>query len=263
MSADGASASPVMSARPWLHAHRGASADAPENTMAAFRLALQQGADGIELDVRLSADGVPVVIHDATLDRTTDRSGLVRELDAAVIAVADAGARWSRATEGDPLPRESADVRVPTLAEVVDWLPADRGLVVDIKDPAAVPAIVRILERRVSASETVRLIAFDPRAIEAARRLAPSIPTGLLLESGDSIRAGIALASRDGHASIVPFDGDLGDDPGRAIAAAADAALSVGCYVVNDRDRLVQLRAAGVAFVMTDVPALVRSMGEG
>jgi len=65
---------------PLIIAHRGDSANAPENTMAAFRLALEKGADGIELDVMLSADGVPVVIHDSTVDRTTNGSGRVREL---------------------------------------------------------------------------------------------------------------------------------------------------------------------------------------
>lgn len=226
--------------------------------MAAFRLALQEGADGIELDVRLSADGVPVVIHDPTLDRTTDRSGQVGELGVSAITAADAGARWAPATEEGLMPWRAVDLRVPTFAEVVEWLPADRGLVVDIKEPRAVPAIVELVSRRASAPLTVRLIAFDPEAVALAGRLAPSIPTGLLLDRGNSPAAGIARAARDGHASIVPFEGDLGADPSEVVRAAADAGLSVGCYVVNDRSRLARLRIAGVAFVMTDVPAVVR-----
>ena len=83
-----------LTARPVI-AHRGAAGSAPENTVAAFQLAAQQGADAFELDVRLTADGVPVVLHDATLNRTTDLSGPLRDLTLAEIGGIDAGARFT------------------------------------------------------------------------------------------------------------------------------------------------------------------------
>src|SRR5215218_5885046 len=83
-----------LSARPVI-AHRGASGSAPENTLAAFELAVRQGADAFELDVRLTADGVPVVLHDPTLDRTSDYRGPLAALRAADLRAIDAGARFS------------------------------------------------------------------------------------------------------------------------------------------------------------------------
>ena len=114
---------PIPAARPLVLAHRGASAYAPENTIAAFRLAHELGADGIELDVQLTRDKIPVVIHDDTVDRTTDGKGLVRELTIAEIARLDAGT-WK--TE------DFAGEGIPTLAQVFealsDWLhPAGRA----------------------------------------------------------------------------------------------------------------------------------------
>jgi glycerophosphoryl diester phosphodiesterase len=242
--------------RPWLYAHRGASVDAPENTLAAFRIALEQGADGIELDVHTTADGVPVVMHDATLDRTTDRSGAIDQLELKAIEGADASVGWSG---GGTRARWSADdVRVPTFAEVVAWLPEDRGLAVDIKAVAAVRGIVGVLEGRSRGPDLVLLMSFIPEAIDEARRRAPSVPTGFLLDIGDSFEAGIGLAVARGHSAIVPFEVDLGRDPTGAVAAASAANLSLGCYVVNDLERAAQLRRAGAAFLISDVPAVVR-----
>ena len=86
--------------RPIIFAHRGASAHAPENTLAAFELALAQGADAIELDVKLSADGHVVVIHDATVDRTTDRQGRVKDISLAELRSLDAGGFFQRSIVG-------------------------------------------------------------------------------------------------------------------------------------------------------------------
>src|SRR3970040_2158507 len=97
---------------PLILGHRGASAYAPENTLAAFRRALELGADGFELDVTLSADGVPVVIHDDTVDRTTDGSGPVANLTLAQLKQLPAGFRARFGTE-------FAGERIPTLEEVV------------------------------------------------------------------------------------------------------------------------------------------------
>ncbi|MDW8107308.1 MAG: glycerophosphodiester phosphodiesterase family protein, partial [Armatimonadota bacterium] len=95
--------------RPLIFAHRGASMHAPENTLSAFRLALEMGADGIELDITPSADGVPMIIHDPNLERTTTGKGEVRQLSAAEIQRYDAGIKFGSKYAGE---------RVPTLREV-------------------------------------------------------------------------------------------------------------------------------------------------
>jgi glycerophosphoryl diester phosphodiesterase len=225
--------------------------------MAAFRIAFEQGADGIELDVHATADGVPVVLHDSTLERTTDRIGRVRALPLDEIERADASAGWLARGEG--LARWSADeVRIPTFAAVMGWLPADRAIAVEVKDASAVTAVMGILEASGHAPDLSLVMSFLPDAISAARSLAPAYPTGLLIEAGDSLEAGIGLAVAGGHRAIVPFEADLGADPIAAVGTTAAAGLALGCYVVNDRERARELRTAGVAFLMSDVPALLR-----
>ncbi|NMC78815.1 MAG: glycerophosphodiester phosphodiesterase, partial [Chloroflexi bacterium] len=91
-------------AHPMLFAHRGASADAPENTLAAFRLAVDENADGIELDAKLSADGQVVVIHDQSVDRTTDGHGRVGQLTLAQLKELDAGSSFSPGFAGERIP---------------------------------------------------------------------------------------------------------------------------------------------------------------
>ena len=108
-------------ARPVI-GHRGAAALAPENTIISFERAVADGADAIEFDVHVSADGHVVVIHDPTLDRTTDGTGAVAELTLERIRAADAGARFTR--DGMEHPYRGRGVRVPTLTEVLDRFPA-------------------------------------------------------------------------------------------------------------------------------------------
>lgn len=114
--------------RPLIIAHRGASACAPENTLAAFRLAIEQGAHGIEFDVRLSKDGQPVVIHDATLERTGRRRAKVVELTASELASVDAGTWFNEAhpTEADP---KFGNETIPSLAGTLEALKNFRGLI--------------------------------------------------------------------------------------------------------------------------------------
>lgn len=256
----------------FLHGHRGASADAPENTIAAFRLALEQGADGIELDVQLSADGVPIVIHDRTLSRTAGRPEAIRELKAPAITAADTFPLWSLrrsgSVRGGPTTHQSAsrdttDTRVPTLERALAWLPEGCGLVIDVKDAAAVAAIVGDLGARPGAPGEARLISFLPAAIQGARRTAPWLHTGLLLEPGESIGEAVAWAADLGHASVVPWDPQLGEGARlrRTVEAAAGRGVSIGTYGVDDADRARELRAAGVEFVMTDHPARLAGTG--
>ncbi|HEU5040878.1 MAG TPA: glycerophosphodiester phosphodiesterase family protein [Gemmatimonadales bacterium] len=154
-----------LGARPVI-GHRGAAGLAPENTMAGFRLAAELGVDAFELDVQLTADGAPVVLHDDTLDRTTDRAGPVAALTLGELRAADAGARFSP-DGGRTFPFRGRDVRVPTLGEVLWAFPA-MPVLVELKHAAAQEAVRRVLEQE-GAIERCVLAAADPAALEAFR----------------------------------------------------------------------------------------------
>ncbi|MBA3317427.1 MAG: glycerophosphodiester phosphodiesterase [Gemmatimonadales bacterium] len=154
-----------LGARPVI-AHRGSSAEAPENTLTAFEAAVQRGADALELDVRLTADGAPVVIHDAALDRTTDRTGPVGSETLANLRSVDAGWQFTP-DEGRTYPYRGRDARIPTLGEVL-WTFPRTPVLVEIKETQAQEAVRRVLlqegaaERCVVASEHQEALrAFD------------------------------------------------------------------------------------------------------
>lgn len=225
-------------------AHRGASGHAPENTMESFRKGIEMGADAIELDVHLTADGQLAVIHDDTLDRTTDRGGRVAELTMDEIREADAG----------------GGQRVPTLPEVLEWLPADVGLVIEIKARAAADAVVAALhDHPARASGRVVVISFDEATIEEVRQLDPVIKTGYLLVPSQPIHEAITWATEHGHVGVFPWEGDLSLNAHSVLADAVLYGREMGCYVVNDPDRMQQLAALGLWGFVTDVPDVARA----
>ncbi|MDQ2934870.1 MAG: glycerophosphoryl diester phosphodiesterase, partial [Chloroflexota bacterium] len=170
-------------------AHRGASTTAPENTIEAYRLAVEQGADAIELDVHITADGQLAIIHDETLERTTDGSGAVAALTMDQIRAFDAGATFA-GSDGS-FPHRGHDLRVPTLSEVIEWLPAEVGLVIEIKARAAVDEVVRVLRAADDVRARANVISFDEQAIQRSRELDPELTTGLLLVPFDSLERGL------------------------------------------------------------------------
>ena len=235
-------------------AHRGASAQAPENTMEAFRLAVELGADAIELDVHLTDDGQLAVIHDETLDRTTDRGGPVASLTMDDIRAADAGANFHR-TDDAGFAFRGRGLRVPSLPEVLEWLPPSLGLVIEIKARAAVDPLVEALRGHpVRDGDRLQVISFDQPAIERVHELDASIPTGYLLVPGESVEPALTWASSRGHTAVHPWEGDLGLDPMPTLAQAQAFGLRVGCYVVNERERMQQLAAYGIWGFVTDLP---------
>ena len=239
-------------------AHRGASQRAPENTLEAFRLAAEAGADAIELDVHLTADGQLAVIHDETLDRTTDRTGAVAGLTMDEIHQADAGAGF--AGDGGDYPYRGSGLTVPSLPEVLDWLPDDLGLVVEIKARNAADAVVEALRGRAVRNDgRVSVISFDERTIEGVRELDRDIRTGYLLVPGQSVEAALVWATEHGHLGVHPWEADLGFDPSPILALAKAYGREVGCYVVNDPGRMQHLAAAGLWGFVTDVPEVARA----
>ncbi|MBA2632655.1 MAG: hypothetical protein H0U86_06590 [Chloroflexi bacterium] len=239
-------------------AHRGFSAQAPENTMEAFRLGVDAGADAIELDVHLSADGQLAVIHDETLDRTTDRTGSVVSLAMDDIREADAGATFARPDDSG-LPFAGKGHRVPTLPEVLTWLPDGIGLAVEIKARAAADAVVEAVNaHRVRSDGRLVVISFDEATIERVRELDGEIKTGYLLVPTQPIGPALVWATEHGHAAVLPWDGDLGADPLSMLAQAQAYGREIGCYVVNDPERMQLLAAYGLWGFVTDVPDVAR-----
>ena len=235
-------------------AHRGASARAPENTMEAFRLAAETGVDAIELDVHLTADGQLAVIHDETLERTTDRTGTVASQTMDAIREADAGAEVV-GPDGESRPFAGTGLTVPTLPEVLDWLPDTLGLVIEIKARAAADAVVAaIADRPLRADGRLSVISFDEPAIDRVHELDAEIRTGYLVAPGQPLSLAILWASGHGHAGVHPWEADLGIDPIPLVAEARTAGLEVGCYVVNDPSRMRFLADCGLWGFVTDVP---------
>lgn len=165
--------------KPAIIAHRGASAYAPENTLAAFKLALEQGADAIELDAKLSADGQVVVIHDQTLDRTTPVTGRVQDFIMADLHRMDAGSHFDIAFQGEP---------IPTLDEVFKAVGQLTYINVELTNYATLhdklPEKVAELVKHHKLQQRVFFSSFYVFNLIRIRRLLPEVPVGLLLPSG-------------------------------------------------------------------------------
>lgn len=156
-------------ARPKIIAHRGASYDAPENTLAAFNLAWQQGADAIECDVQLTQDGKIVCIHDATTKRVANRNVIVKETPLAELRLLDVGS-WK-----DP---NRANERIPTIDEVFGTVPEDGMVFVEIKCSSAVfGPLKKAVARSGLRNEQVAVIDFDTEVIAEAKRQLAGIKT--------------------------------------------------------------------------------------
>jgi len=243
-----------MSRRPFAIAHRGASAEAPENTEAAVRLALRQGARAVECDVQLSRDGVPIVFHDANLRRLCGEAERVDALAAAVLVtkrVAVAGRRGTPA-------------RILTLARWLALLPRNVLPVVELKrqrTPAAetklaVAAARVIRSARAGAPAPVAVISFSPRLVAAARRSLPDARVapirhaplyGATLRRFARARGGLLVTSKSAATEST-------------VAALRAAGIEVWCYTVDDATEMRALVARGVRGIISNRPALARSV---
>ena len=162
--------------QPLVFAHRGGCALGPENTLAAFDRGHAAGADGLEMDVHLSADGVVVVCHDATLERTTDAAGPLGTRTAADLARVDAGHRFVDATGAFPF--RGLGVGIPTLNEVLRRYP-DMFLIVEMKDDtAAMGRAVAEAVRAAGAADRVCAAGYGQESLDAARAALPEMATG-------------------------------------------------------------------------------------
>jgi len=234
-------------------AHRGASGEAPENTMLAFELALRQGADGVEFDVHLSSDAVPVVIHDARLERTTSGSGFVSALPVGILKRLDAGSWFNRRYPARARLRY-AGLRIPTLAEVLAWVRKRNCLAfVEIKQSReSYPGIeekVLDLIRRAGVAPLSTVISFDlptlarVRELDTRMRLGLDFPRPLLaIRRAESVGASWLLP----HWALATR---------RSIARAHRAGFRVGVWDVERPLLMGRKILDGVDGIITRYPA--------
>lgn len=222
---------------PLIIGHRGASAAAPENTLAAFRLAQTQGAHGIEFDVQLSADGVPVVIHDDTVDRTTNGRGRVTDLTLAQLQTLDAG-------QGEP---------VPTLAQVFELFGPDFLYNLEIKnadqtDQGAERAIADCI-RRYGVQSQLLVSSFNPKSLERIYAiLEDKVPLGFL-HTGmiDRPSPAWAFPCRADHPYYSAIDADY-------MAWAKAQNLIVNIWTLDDFAAAQPLITLGIHSIITNQP---------
>jgi glycerophosphoryl diester phosphodiesterase len=242
---------------PLIVAHRGASSSQPENTLSAFDAALALGCPVVELDVRLSADGVAVVMHDPDVSRTTDGTGYVHELTVGQLGALNAG------TTGDP-------AGVPTLAEVLELVSGRGGVALEVKnipgESAYQPDGESIVEgaiaevRRVAFEGPVLVISFNPRSIAAARTIAPDVATGLLTTELVDPREALAHAVELGHDLVLPGSRALRPAGETFVREAHAAGVRVGTWTVDDPDEVRALLDMGVDAVASNDPATALSV---
>ncbi|MGH7499099.1 MAG: glycerophosphodiester phosphodiesterase [Gemmatimonadales bacterium] len=240
-------------------AHRGASGGAPENTLQAFERAVQEGADALELDVRLSRDGAPVVMHDATLERTTDHTGPVRAQTLADLRSVDAGYRFTP-DQGRTFPFRATGVRIPTLGEVL-WAFPGVPVLIEVKEPEVQAAVQRVLvtegatERCVVASEHAEALELfrEPPFVCAASgpEISALYRASLLRLGSPPVRYRLLSVPTKHRMLTVPT--------ARFVAAARRLGCPVHVWTVNDTATARTLWSRGVAGIVTDLPKAIRA----
>ena len=223
-----------------IYGHRGASDRLPENTIAALVGAIEDGADGVEFDVRATADGVPVLLHDRDLTRTTTGSGAIDEVTLSDLRAMSVG-------NGEP---------IPTLAEALVAMGGRLRLDVEIKQPGIEHAVLDLLARH--AGGTYVVSSFDWGCLRAARRIDPAAPLWPLAMTCDD--ALFAIAAELGSRGVALAAEAVLPDSVDALSAAG---LELLVWTVNDPAAARRLAGLGAAILVTDTPATIRQALRG
>lgn len=235
---------------PKIIAHRGASAYAPENTLAALRLAAEMGASWIEFDAMLTKDDEVIIMHDETLDRTTNGKGEVAQMPYQEIAKLDAGSWFSK---------QFADEHVPTLYEWLDYLQQHRlQMNLEIKptlnrDAVTTEKIIKILQQEWSLDKSIPLLSSaSESALSVAQTIAPNLPLGWIVDEWhpewhQKLKQWGCVSMHINHEALDQQKVELVKSAGYYLLA----------YTVNDRERAQQLFNWGVDSVFTDYPDLL------
>ncbi len=239
---------------PRLIGHRGAAALAPENTLASIRAAAESGVSWVEVDAKLSRDRVPMLMHDATLERTTTAQGPVADLTAAELGRLDAGSRFAPRFAGEP---------VPSLMQCLSECRAlGLGLDLEIKpdkgsEAATAAAVLSVLDKAGwTAADPILITSFAIQSLRVVRDYAPTFQRGLLIWKfpegwQDAARDLGAVAVISDHKSL-----QTADD----VARIADGGWIPMTYTVNDRARAAELYAWGIDGIVTDDPPTLRGL---
>ena len=229
----------------WIRiAHRGASGNAPENTLAAFKKALEIGVDAVELDLHGTADGEIVVIHDATLDRTTDLQGHINETPLETIRDADAGEWFDTEFSGEP---------VPTLAEALACIGKETIAVLEIKDPLIAEAVVAKIHETESLDTTV-IISFHTGVLQTIRTLEPRIATGWLIGGFNTPAPPVTLCQQLGElgSSLLNVNHEL--ITAEFAYEICRRGIALWCWTVDDIARMREMKARGVQGITSNYP---------
>ena len=230
--------------RPFLWAHRGASSCAPENTMAAFTAAVAGGADGLELDIHLSCDGVPVVIHDETLERTTDGCGHVAEMTLQQLQRLDAGSWFSAEFKGEP---------IPLLEEVLRAFAGQLRLNLELKEFSAGMVMLKLLKQYPSADIVVS--SFNYELLKRLRAVDDDLALAVLFEIGNwryAVQVVRELSACAFHPSVSQVNSPM-------LATCKQAGLPVSVWTVDDVCVAKSLVKDGVSGLFTNDPANLKA----
>lgn len=242
-------------ANPFIVAHRGASADAPENTLPAFQLAWRQHADAIEGDFHLTRDRRIVCFHDKDTARITGRKRLVAECSLEQLRKLDAGA-W----KGE----EFAGTRIPTLEEVLELVPDGKVIYIEIKTgPEIVPILIDAVESSALTDRQVVVIAFDEAVIAAVKRIRPGITANWLHKFEDDDDCIAALPALLRTLKRIGADG-LGTNPhptfdGGFLEEIRNAGFAHHTWTVDDPVLARRLLDAGTGSITTNKPGKMRA----
>ena len=244
----------------WIRiAHRGASGSAPENTLSAFKKALDIGVDAVELDLHGTKDGEIVAIHDATLNRTTNHSGLVRKRTLETIKMADAGGWFHPDFAGERIQVDARTFRtiarelVPTLAEALACITGQAMAVLEIKDGTIGEAVVRKVGE-MDVLERVVIISFHTSVLREVRALEPRIPTGWLIGNHNSDTSVVDLCQQLGElgCNLLNVNHELIT---RAFAyEIRKRGIALWCWTVDDLSRMRELETFGVQGITSNYP---------
>lgn len=242
--------------RPVIIGHRGASAYAPENTLSSFRLAVEHGADGIELDAKLSVDGHVVVIHDQTVDRTTGAHGVVREMTLAQLKKLDAGSFFAPAFAGEP---------IPTLEEVFVAVGQQTMINVEITNYTsptdALPDRIVDLVIQYNLQDRIIFSSFHPLNLIRVQRRLPQTPVAILTEPGSKGRILRGWLGRTFSPAFVhPYFSDV---TAENLAIEHQKNRRVNTWTVNAPEEISRLGKIGVDGIITDDPRLTRQVLKG
>jgi len=243
-----------MLSRPIIFAHRGSSAHAPENTLAAFNLALQQEADALELDAKLTCDGHVVVIHDQTVDRVTAGSGRVKEMKLAALRELEAGSHFSSIFYGEP---------IPTLDEVFQAVGHRTYINVELTNYTSLfdslPEKVAELVQRHNLKTRVLFSSFNPIALRRIHRLIPEAPLGLLSRPGAQGKTARGWLGKL-YVPYLALHPHFSDTTNTLVDQLHQSGRRVHVWTVNQVEEMTRLFGMEVDGIFTDDPLLARNV---